>query len=90
MSDDYISEDEFWENWGVIQKGDGNLFDYKSVKDKPIDHVWTILESGSDENDNWYASPGFHYVNRLGYVLTRNPWIDAFQDAIYFLDDMER
>jgi hypothetical protein len=89
MEPEYISEDEFWEEWGVIQKADGDLFVYEDVKDMPVNQVWTILESGSDENDNWYASPGLHYVNRLGYVLTQKPWIDETRDAIYFLNDME-
>lgn len=90
MSADYIPEDEFWESWGVVQKGDGGLFDYDDIKDQPSNHVWTILESGSDEDDSWYASPGIHYVNRLGYVITKKPWVDELRDAIYFLDDMER
>lgn len=90
MGAGYISEDEFWENWGVIQKADGELFDYEDVTDLSLNHVWTILESGTDDNDNWYASPGFHYVNRLGYVLTRKPWVDELRDAMYFLDDKER
>ena len=32
---------------------------------------------------------GIHYVNRLGYVLTSQPWVDAALDAIYFLEDMD-
>lgn len=83
----YIPEDDFWEIFGVIQKDSGDLFEYNDIKDIPIQHVWTVLESGDDEDGNWYASPGVHYVNRLGYVLTRNPWKDYCRDAIYFLDD---
>lgn len=90
MSAGYISENEFWEHWGVMQKADGELFDYEDVKDLSLNHVWTILESGTDHNNNWYASPGFHYVNRLAYVLTKKPWVDELRDAIYFLDDMAR
>jgi hypothetical protein len=90
MAIDYISEDEFWDEWKVKKKLSGELFEYADVKDQPINNVWTILESSMGNNDNWYASPGFHYVNRLGYVLTRRPWIDECQEAIYFLDSMER
>lgn len=83
MDANYISEDEFWEHWGLIQKRDGELFDYEDVKNVPVHYVWTIIESGSDTNDNWYASPGLHVVNKLGYVLTEKPWHDDRCDAIY-------
>lgn len=89
MDVSFIQENDLWENWGVIQKPSGDLFDHQDIKDKPIHHVWTILESGNDEDGNWYASPGIHYVNRLGYILTRKPWTDFCRDAIYFLDDFQ-
>jgi len=87
MDDSLIQEDELWESWGVIQKPSGDLFDHHDIKDKPIRHVWTIVEPGNDKDGNWYASPGIHFVNRLGYILTRKPWTDPCRDAIYFLDD---
>ena len=87
--DDYISEDAFWDDWGVIQKASGDMFEFEDVKDQPLNHVWTIIESGSDEDGNWYASPGFHIVNRMGYVMTTKPWTDELRDAIYFLDDFD-
>ena len=87
--DDYISEDEFWDDWGVIQKASGIMFEFEDVKDQPLNHVWTIIEPGSDEDGHWYASPGFHIVNRMGYVMTTKPWTDELRDAIYFLDDFD-
>jgi hypothetical protein len=47
------------------------------------------VDSGDDSDGNWYALPGFHVVNKLGYVMTRKPWSDSTPDAIYFLDDFE-
>lgn len=39
MSDEYISEAAFWDDWGVIQKADGGLFDFDDIKDQPlVDH----------------------------------------------------
>lgn len=94
MDADYISEDEFWNEWRVIQKSSGDMFEFEDVKDQPINHVWTVLETGDDDNESWYASPGFHIVNRLGYVMTERPWTDELRDAVYFLhediDDGER
>lgn len=40
--------------------------------------VWTILEG---EDDNQYLAPGFHTVNRLGYVLAEKPITQAELDA---------
>lgn len=84
-----ISEDEFWEAWGVRQSADSGLMEFDEVHSYPENHVWTVVESGDDADGNWYAMPGYHYVNRLGYVVTERPWIDYTLDAIYFLDDME-
>ena len=84
-----ISEEEFWEDWEVIQKASGDLFAFEDVKDQPLEHVWTILESDDGDDGNWYASPGIHIVNRIGYVMTKRPWVDEMRDAIYFLDDFD-
>lgn len=83
-----ISEDDFWEVWGVKHAADDGLIDFDSVRILPANHVWTIVESGDDMDGNWYAMPGLHYVNRLGYVTTEQPWIDCSLDAIYFADDL--
>ena len=89
MDTDYISTDAFWEDWGVIQKSSGDMFDFEEVKDQLVNHVWTVLEAGDGDDGNWYASPGFHVVNRMGYVMTKKPWTDELRDAIYFLDDFD-
>lgn len=34
-------------------------------------HLWTIVEG---DTDNIYYLSGFHYVNRIGYFLTEEPW----------------
>ena len=79
-----ISEDDFWEVWGVQHAADGEPFDYRQARGYPVEHVWTIVESGDDMNETWYAMPGLHYVNRLGYVVTEQPWVEYTLDAIYF------
>lgn len=87
MMSQYISEADFDERWGARVRTDGNLFTFDEVKAEPPEHVWTVVESGDDADGNWYAAPGFHVVNRLGYVLTRKRWVDGTRDAIYFLDE---
>lgn len=94
MSAEYISENEFWKEWGVIQKSDGAMFEHENVRDQPLKHVWTIVDAGAYEDENWYAMPGFHIVNRLGYIMTKRAWTANTPDAIYYLyedeDDGER
>jgi len=89
MTANVISEDDFHEYWGVEIRTSGDLWDYDDIKSCDVRRVWTIVESGSDDDGNWYAVPGSHYVNRLGYVLTGRAWEDAARDAVYFLDDIE-
>ena len=85
-----ISEREFEDVWGVYLRPSGDLFQFDDVRDQPREFVWTIVDSGGDADGNWYAEPGFHIVNKLGYVMTRKPWSDTTPDAIYFLDDFEQ
>lgn len=90
MDSEYISESEFWDEWEVIQKASGDFLDFEDVKGQPLNQVWTIIESADGDDGNWYASPGFHVVNRLGYVMTKRLWTDELCDAIYFHDDFDR
>ena len=54
-----------------------------------LHNVWTILDSGDGDDDNLYASPGAHIVNRLGYVVTERPWETGLEDAVWFEDDFD-
>jgi len=82
----YIPEDTFWDEFLPIQKPpDGEvLWEYEDVADAQPRHVWTVVEG---ENDIWFAAPGFHFVNKVGYVLTEKPWDDPGLDAIYHVID---
>ena len=43
--------------------------DYKMVCAAKPDHVWTVVEA----EGSLYLVPGWHYVNRLFYFITRYP-----------------
>lgn len=43
-------------------------------------HIWTILEG---DNTLTYICPGFHYVNRIGYLQTQKPWKDPDQSFLW-------
>lgn len=42
--------------------------------------LWTLVET---DNDRWYIIPGFHYVNRLNYIITQVPWDEKSRDYRY-------
>ncbi len=84
-----ISEADFHDVWQVVTKKSGDLFQHSEISGCPIRNIWTIVESGEDENQNWYAIPGIHLVSCLGFVLTRKEWADESIHAIYFEDDAE-
>ena len=84
-----ISEDDFFGEWGASVRVDGDMFFFDDVKDQPVNHVWSITDSGGERPDHWIAAPGFHLVNVLGYVTTRQPWGDDTPDAFYSFDDFD-
>lgn len=42
----------------------------KKLAGEECEFLWTIVEAG----DKWYLLPGFHLVNRMCYVICKNPW----------------
>ncbi len=84
MAASMISEDEFWDVWGLITAPDANFLTHDVVRKFPLHHVWTVVDSA--DNCNWYAMPGYHFVNRAGYIMTCKPWEDPTLDAIYYAD----
>jgi hypothetical protein len=37
-----------------------------------VNHIWTVTDDGF--LGDLHAQSGFHYVNRVGYVVTETPW----------------
>jgi len=42
-------------------------------------HMWTLIDN--NDGTNQFLSNGWHWVNRLGYIVTRKPWKDAKDNA---------
>jgi hypothetical protein len=40
--------------------------EWETVRNAAPENVWTLIEC----EDLWWISPGLHYVNRLGYLVT--------------------
>lgn len=53
-----------------IKPDDSMLFEWDDVKDLDEEYVWTVVEA----EGKMYAMPGFHMVNRMGYVIGQKPW----------------
>lgn len=56
---------------------DGTMFEtfdreLQLVRAANEDHVWTLVEG---EDDEWILTNGFHFVNRIGYVISAVPFI---------------
>jgi hypothetical protein len=65
-----LSCDEFEDKYG--QKSDN--VEYEDVKDLDCHVVWTEIDD--PEGTATYLIPGFHFVNRLGYIVSNKPWTD--------------
>ncbi len=76
---DTLTEEQFEERFAPYRAENGDLFDFRDVKDAPINTVWTVVEAG----DDWMAIPGFAVVNRLGYLRSATPWTEGQADALY-------
>ncbi len=49
------------------------------VKKQKNHYIWTLIEG---EGNNMYISPGYHFVNRMGYFITTVPWVNEDEDYI--------
>lgn len=49
------------------------------VADYNHSRLWTLL----DCDGKLYLSPGFHIVNRINYVVCKNPWVEGTRDYKY-------
>ena len=52
--------------------------DIKHLEEAGERRVWTIVEDG----ESMAIIPGMALVNRLGYVVTENPWTDDITEVI--------
>lgn len=61
-----------WSGWMFETYGE----ELKFVMSQPNEHVWTWLNS----DEGTFLSAGYHWVNRLGYLITEKPWTDPCLD----------
>jgi len=49
--------------------------DVEYLKTIPNKRIWTII----DEGDEMFIIAGYHIVNRIGYFVTNEEWVDEFE-----------
>lgn len=78
-----LTEDEFIDRFAPEQDGEGVYYkqrDWCDTKDKKdieaareAGCIWTAVD---DDAGNWCLVSGYHWVNRLYYVICKNPVTD--------------
>ena len=53
--------------------------EYEFVKHADQDKVWTVIDG---EGSKLYVVAGWHFVNRLGYIITELPWENGTEEYI--------
>ncbi|TKW61191.1 MAG: hypothetical protein DI628_00745 [Blastochloris viridis] len=61
------SHDFIWEPWEVPKDADWHFW-------------WTLVES---DHGHLYAVPGYRFINRFGYIHTRQKWQDETREYLY-------
>jgi len=41
------------------------------------EQVWTVVEEDDGEEQKLFILPGYHLVNKLGYIVTEQLWDDT-------------
>ena len=70
----HLTEEEFDELYTIVPDGKGETI-RPAPPNLPADdrHVWTVVEGDSG---SLYAMSGPHAVNRIGYLVTEEPWAE--------------
>ena len=80
----HYSEDAFMDTFIPIgvDGGEELMHTFDQTRGVNPRHVWTVVTG--DDSDNLYAVPGYHVVNRKGYLITEKPWVTGDEEAVYF------
>lgn len=63
---------------GIMFETSGKEWEF--VRQQNPNNIWTVIVGDSDE---WEIAKGFHIVNRMGYIITEEPWTEDDEDAEY-------
>ena len=63
---------------GCMYETFGEELEY--VRKQPNKRIWTIIDN--NDGDNFIIIAGFHFVNRIGYLVTNEEWQDEYEEYI--------
>ena len=72
-----LSPDDMCSFGGCMYETFGDELAY--VKQVPNNRVWTIVDG---DGDDLIIIAGYHFVNRLGYLVTDKAWEDEYEQYI--------
>lgn len=76
-----IPEDDFETKFEPEARPDGSMLrELEEVRTVGTNRVWTVVEG---DEGTLYAMAGYHVINRVGYLVTREPWTDPDTIAVY-------
>lgn len=81
-TDDYFV---FLKKFCPVEKSQDNFLfetydeDYEKVRYTRPEYIWTLVDCGG----KLYVIPGFHWVNRMNYLICKNPWKEGQRDYFY-------
>ena len=69
LVENHIDNNASW--GGAMFETFGEELDYVRMKAQKGNNVWTIIEG---DDDSMFIVNGVHFVNRIGYLITREEW----------------
>ena len=72
-----LSPDDMCSFGGCMYETFGDELAY--VKQVPNNRIWTIVDG---DGDDLIIIAGYHFVNRLGYLVTDKAWEDEYEQYI--------
>jgi hypothetical protein len=73
----HLVKDAPWDGCMFETYGPENEF----IRNQDQHHVWTLIDS--DESDNPIIVEGYHFVNRIGYFITKRSHHDITHEVTY-------
>lgn len=76
-----LTQEQFDNQFNVIEDPEGDTVrpDCPAGQENSK-HLWTIVDG---DDGSMYALSGWHYVNRVGYIITTEPWTEE-TEAVWF------
>jgi len=74
LVENHIDNNASW--GGAMFETFGEELDYVRMKAERGNNVWTIIEG---DDDTMFIVNGVHFVNRIGYLITKEPITEEFE-----------